>query len=117
MLPNGMEGELGVTAIDCNVAEETVTVLWPVALPAIAVIVVLLPSVAPVTRPVAFTVAAAGTDELHCAALVQSCDEPSERVACALNCVAEMVLMVTLDGLTVSAVTDGTGVFSPLAGV
>ena len=77
VVPLAIDGSAGVTAIDCSVAEVTVTVVDPVTLPLVAVMVA-EPGATPVTRPPLETVATEASDVVHPTVVVKSAVEWSE---------------------------------------
>ncbi len=76
VVPLGIEGLAGVTAMDTSVAAVTVSVVEPVTLPCIAEMVV-VPGFRADARPAEPIVAAAVFDELQLTALVRFCVELS----------------------------------------
>jgi hypothetical protein len=78
-------GGAGVTAIDCNAAAVTVTVVFPVTPPTPAVITD-VPAASALVSPVAVTLAVAGVAEAQVALPVRSTDVPSEYVPVAFSC-------------------------------
>ena len=89
VVPSGMDGIAGVTAIVDRTAAVTVKVVDPVVAPQVAEIVV-LPVASPVARPsaagVSPTVATLVEEEPHCTVTVRSSVLPSVNVPVALNC-------------------------------
>ena len=80
-----MLGLAGVTNMEDRVTEVTVRVVLPAILPEVAVMVV-VPPVMAVARPLLFTVATEGFDELQVTCGVISTLVPSEYVPVAANC-------------------------------
>jgi len=87
-VPSGMEGFVGVTAIEVTVAPVTVKSAFPKTFPEAAVMVE-VPAANPMARPGApFTLmlATAGLPEVHCTEPVMFCVLPSLNVPMAVNC-------------------------------
>jgi hypothetical protein len=98
-----MVGLAGVIARDTSVAEVTVSVVDPDVLPDVAVIVVepAATDVALPLEPAALLMAATvAFDELQDTAVVRFCDEPSEYVPVAVNCLVVPSAILGLVGLT-----------------
>jgi len=74
--PFGIDGFVGVTAIETGVAGPTVKVVLPVTPPEVALIWE-VPWAAPLARPPAVMVAAALFDDAQVAEPVRSCVDPS----------------------------------------
>src|ERR1700722_8782395 len=83
-----MLGVAGVTAIDTNVAEVTVSKVLP-AMPALRAAIVVLPTAAPLASPceplALLTLATLGSLEDQVTCVVRSCVELSEKVPVAVN--------------------------------
>ena len=79
MPPIGTVAAAGVTAIDANVAADTVKVAAPALAPDVAVIVA-IPVVRPVATPGDTTVATAALFEVQVTVLLMSALVPSEKV-------------------------------------
>ena len=75
-VPNAIEEFPGVTAMETKVAVVTVRVVDPLTVPKAAATVV-VPTPAPVARPLLEIVATACKEELHVTALVKFCVLPS----------------------------------------
>jgi hypothetical protein len=99
VVPFTTEGFAGVTAIDCNVAAVTVSVVEPTMEDDVAEIVE-VPAAAPVASPAAVIVAAAVFDELHVAVLVRFWVVPSLKVPVAVNCWVAPLVIVGFEGVT-----------------
>lgn len=87
-VPSGMDGLVGVTAIEVTVAPVTVKVAFAKTLPEVAVITD-VPAASPMARPGApFTLilATEGFPEVHCTEPVTFCTLPSLNVPMAVNC-------------------------------
>lgn len=112
-VPFGSDAPAGVTAIETNVADVTVSFVEALTLPAAALIVV-LPAAMVVANPAALTVATAMVDDDHVTELVTSCMLPSLKVPEAENCcicpaaiegfVGETTIDSSAAGLTVALV-------------
>ena len=76
MVPFGIDGFAGVTAIDTRAAGPTVSVVLPVTAPTVALICA-LPCAGPLARPPAVMVATAVFDDAQVAAPVTTCIDPS----------------------------------------
>jgi hypothetical protein len=76
VLPFGIEGAFGVTAIDFRAAAVTVRVVLP-DIPLSVAVTVVLPRPAPVANPLALIVAAEAMEELHATDDVMSFKVPS----------------------------------------
>ena len=110
--PLVIDGFAGVTAIDCNVAAVTVSIVEPEIDDDVAVIVE-VPTPAPVARPPALIVATDVVPELHATALVRFCVVPSLNVPVAVNCCVAPLVIDWFAGVTaidcnVAAVTVST---------
>jgi hypothetical protein len=97
--PVRMEGFVGVTAMDCNVAAVTVSVVEPAIVDDVAVIVE-VPAAEPVARPAAVIVAVAAFDELHVAVVVRFWVVPSLNVPVAVNCCVAPLVIEGFAGVT-----------------
>jgi hypothetical protein len=82
--PAATDGAAGVTAIEINTAAVTVNVAEPVAVPEVAVIVV-LPGITLVASPL-LTVAIVAAEDVQVAVLVRFCVVPLLYVPVAVNC-------------------------------
>jgi len=100
VLPNEIEGFAGVTAIEDNTGDVTVSVVAPLIEFKLAVIVVLLPTNTPVANPTELMVATLVAEELHEAVLVRSCVLPSLYVPMASNCTDKPAATVPFAGVT-----------------
>jgi len=85
VVPSGIDGIAGVTAIETNCADETVRGVDPVTEPDVARIVV-PPMATPVASPADVIVAIAEYDELQLTDAVMFCVLPSVKVPVAANC-------------------------------
>lgn len=79
------EPDGALTAIDCSVAEVTVSTIAFETTPLWVALTVVVPPVSPVAKPVAVIVATAVLEELHVAELVRFCVLPSLNVPVAVN--------------------------------
>ena len=122
VLPLAIDGLAGVTAIDTSVAAVTVSTSAGEVTPLSAAVMLLVPTPAPVARPVVVIVAVVVVAEFHVTVLVITCVELSLYVPVATNC---CVAPFAIDGLTgvtaidcsVAAVTVSTsaGEVTPLS--
>jgi len=91
---------VGATEIAVNVSDATIVkVVDPTTLPILAATVV-LPAASPVARPAALIDAALGAEDVQTALAVTLPVVPSLYVAAAVYCCVELLLMVTLAGVT-----------------
>ena len=105
VLPAGIDGFAGVTAIDDSVAAVTVNVVEPTTAPLVALIVD-VPTFTAVANPAALIVAFAGVPDAHVTLPVRSCVELSLNVPVAVNC---CVFPAANDGFAgVTAIDDST---------
>jgi hypothetical protein len=110
--PLAIEGFAGVTAIDCNVADVTVSKVEPLMDDDFAVIVE-VPTPAALARPAALIVAVVVVPELHVTVPVRFCVVPSLKVPVAVNCCVAPLAIDGFAGVTaidcsVAAVTVRT---------
>ncbi len=96
--PPSTLGSAGVIAMEDRVAEVTVRVVLPETVPEVAVIVV-VPAVTAVARPLLSITATIVLDELQLACVVISCVVPSENLAVAVNCWVVATEMTRLAGV------------------
>lgn len=80
-----MEALAALMVIDRSVAAVIVRTIELEVIPFCVALIVLVPAVAPVTRPAALIVATDAFDEFHVTELVKSCVLPSLNVPVALN--------------------------------
>ena len=99
VVPTGMLGLAGVTAMEDRVAEVTVRVVLPEILPEVAVMVA-VPAATAVARPLLLTVATDVLDEVQVTCVVISWVVPSEYVPVAVNCWVVPAGMLGLAGVT-----------------
>lgn len=85
VVPSGMVGIAGVTAIDTNAAGVTVTVDEP-AIPAVVAVIRVCPVEALAANPLVLTVATEVNEELQVTEFVKSRVLPSAKVPIAANC-------------------------------
>jgi hypothetical protein len=83
--PFAIDGFAGVTAIDCSVAAVTVSTVDPLTEPDVA-LMVLVPTPAPVAKPVLVMVATEVVAEPHVTDVVRFCVLLSLNVPVAVNC-------------------------------
>ena len=105
-----------VMEIDCSVAAVTVRVNELEVIPFWVAVMLLEPTAAPVARPVALTLTAAGLEEAHVAVFVRFCVLPSLNVPVAVNWTVvplaiEVLGEVIVMDCSVAAVTVSTTVF------
>jgi hypothetical protein len=103
VVPNAIDGVAGVTAIDASAAGVTVSVVFPVIEPEVAVIVA-VPAFTLVASPICLSallmVATDGESLVHCTVLVTSCVLPSVKVPVAVNCSVVPEGMLGIAGVT-----------------
>jgi len=99
MTATGMLGFAGVTVMEDRVAEVTVRVVLPETLPVVAVMVA-VPIATVLARPLLFTVATEGLDELQVTCMVISLVVPPEYVPKAFNTWITPAGTLGLDGVT-----------------
>jgi hypothetical protein len=95
VIPLGIEGLAGVTAIEVKVAAVTGTVVEPEIPPCVAVMVA-LPTPVPVTRPVGETCPTVRGAEVQLTDCVRSCVVPSVKVPVTVSCT---VVPLAIEGL------------------
>lgn len=83
--PMFSEPDAALTAMDCSVAELTVSTIVFDATPLCVALTLVVPPVRPVARPVAVIVATAVLEELHVTEVVRFCVLPSVNVPVAVN--------------------------------
>jgi hypothetical protein len=93
-------GFAGVTTIDTNCAEETVSPVDPLTDPKPALMVV-VPVAALLARPCALIMAAVGLDDVHVTVVVMSCVLLSLNVPVAVNCFVVPTAILEFAGVTV----------------
>ena len=97
--PFGRLGLAGVTTIDTRVTLLTVSTVWPVTLPDVALIED-VPAASPLARPAEVMVATEVVADAQVTMLVRSSVELSENVPVAVNCSGIPMLMFGLAGVT-----------------
>jgi len=103
-------GLLGVTVMDCSVAEVTVTVVEPEVLPKVAVMVAVPvdPAVASPFDPFVLLMSATDVaDELQVTAVVKSCVRLSSYTPVAVNCCEVVMAILGLEGVKSIAIRAG----------
>jgi len=111
--PAGMLGFAGVTDMEDRVAGVTVRVVFPEILPEVAVMVA-LPAERPVARPLLFTFATDGLDELQVICVVIAWLVPSEYVPEAVNCLVTPIGTLGLAGVTYMETSADVGPPDPV---
>ncbi len=99
VVPVGMLGLVGVTAMDTSVAGVTVNASDPEMFPEVAVTVV-EPAAAAVAKPELLIGATAVLDELQTTVVVRSCVVLSENVPVAVNCLVVPLAILGFAGVT-----------------
>ena len=108
VFPAGTLGVSGVTDTEDKVAAFTVRAAVPDLPPKVAVMVV-VPALTAVARPLLLTVATVALDELQVATAVISRLVPSENMAAAENCVVAPSGMLGLEGVTNIKISETPG--------
>jgi len=85
VVPFAIEALAALMVIDCSVAAVIVRTIELEAIPFCVAVIVLVPAVAPVTRPAPLIVATDVFDEFHVTEFVRFCVLPSLKVPLALN--------------------------------
>jgi hypothetical protein len=99
VVPRGIDGIAGVTAIETTWACVTFIAVDPVIEPEIAKMLA-LPAATPVASPDVAIVATAGVSEFQVTEAVRFCVLPSEYVPVAVNCCVVPLAMDGLAGVT-----------------
>lgn len=99
MVPRGIEGVEGETAIETRTALLTCTPSEPVTLPSCTLMVALPVAATAVTKPEALTVAIAASEEVQVTPAVSVCVAPSEYLPVATTCWVDPLGKVRGDGL------------------
>ena len=108
VFPAGTLGVSGVTDTEDKVAVVTVRVAVPDLVPEVAVMVV-VPALTAVARPLLLTVATVALDELQVSAVVISRLVPSENMPAAANCVVAPSGRLGSEGVTNMKISETPG--------